>query len=60
MKITFRIEYRTQWGESIGLTIGGNDGRLIMLSTNDGIIWEGTCDLEIPTGGLPLLYRYGV
>ena len=60
MKITFKIEYRTQWGESIGVTLGGNDGRLIMLSTNDGIIWEGSCDLEVPAGGIPLLYRYGV
>ena len=60
MKISFRIEYRTQWGESIGLTIGGNDGRLIMLTTTNGVIWEGTCEIELPAGGIPVLYRYGV
>ena len=47
MKLTFRIEYRTAWGEMLGATLCGNDNQPIMLSTGDGIRWEGS-------------YRYGV
>ena len=40
MKLTFRIEYRTAWGEMLGATLCGNDNQPIMLSTGDGIRWE--------------------
>lgn len=60
MKITFKIEYHTQWGESIGVTLGSNDAEPIMLSTADGEIWEGTGEVALPAVGTPLTYRYGV
>lgn len=60
MKISFKIEYRTQWGEAIGITFGGNDSKPVMLETSDGISWQGTANVDIPSGGIPLLYRYGV
>ena len=60
MKLTFQIEYRTSWGESIGICFGGKDASPFMLSTSDGVLWRGTVDVDIPKGGVPLLYRYGV
>ena len=41
MKLTFRIEYRTAWGENIGVMLQGQENQPIMLGTHDGIIWEG-------------------
>lgn len=60
MKISFKIEYHTQWGESIGVTLGSNDVKPIMLSTKDGEIWEGTEEITLPSSGTLLTYRYGV
>lgn len=60
MKLKFQIEYRTVWGEAIGVNLGSNDSAPIMLSTTDGVIWEGSTEVKLPTGGLALLYRYGV
>lgn len=45
MKLTFRIEYRTAWGEMLGATLCGNDNQPIMLSTGDGIRWEGSAEM---------------
>ena len=42
MKLTFRIEYRTAWGESIGVMLQGQENNPIMLGTSDGIVWEGS------------------
>ena len=60
MRITFKIEYHTQWGESIGVTIGSNDVMPIMLSTENGKIWEGSEDIIPSSSGTPITYRYGV
>ena len=57
MKLNFKINYRTQWGESLGVMIAG---KVVELHTTDGEVWEGSADVEFPKGGLPLLYRYGV
>ena len=57
MKLNFKIHYRTVWGESIGVMIAD---KVVPLDTTDGEIWEGSTDVELPKGGLPLLYRYGV
>ena len=60
MKITFRIEYRTVWGENMGVTINGNENQPVLLNTIDGINWEGETDCcEKPIDGY-LTYRYGV
>ena len=57
MKLNFKINYRTIWGESLGVMIAD---QVVELSTSDGEIWAGSADIELPKGGLPLLYRYGV
>ena len=60
MKLTFRIEYRTAWGESIGVMLEGKENSPIMLGTCDGVIWEGSMeDIDAPAG-VPITYRYGV
>lgn len=60
MKLTFRIEYRTAWGEALGATLCGNDNQPIMLSTEDGIRWEGSAEMTDAPAGIPISYRYGV
>lgn len=60
MKLIFEIEYRTCWGEAVGVNLGDNDSAPIMLSTQDGIIWRGSADVKLPTGGVALLYRYSI
>ena len=57
MKLNFKINYHTVWGESLGVMIAD---KVVALSTTDGEIWTGSTDVELPKGGLPLLYRYGV
>ena len=60
MKLTFRIEYRTAWGETIGVMLKGQENNPIMLGTSDGIIWEGGAEMLDAPAGVPLTYRYGV
>ncbi len=57
MEIKFKIIYHTVWGESLGVIISD---KIVPLSTSDGKVWEGSADIRLPKGGLPLLYRYGV
>lgn len=57
MKLNFSINYRTQWGESLGVMIAD---KVVKLATQDGETWTGSADIDLPKGGLPLLYRYGV
>ncbi len=60
MKLTFRIEYRTAWGESLGVTLDGNHSEVVMLGTPDGKYWEGSAEMPDATAGVPITYRYGV
>ena len=60
MKLTFRIEYRTAWGENIGVMLKGQENCPIMLETSDGINWEGSTEMLDAPAGVPLTYRYGV
>ena len=60
MKLTFRIEYRTAWGESIGVMLEGKENCPIMLGTYDGVIWEGSIEDTDAPAGVPITYRYGV
>ncbi|MBO5252175.1 MAG: 4-alpha-glucanotransferase [Bacteroidaceae bacterium] len=60
MKLTFRMEYRTAWGESIGVMLEGKENTPIMLGTNDGIFWEGSIEDTDAAAGVPITYRYGV
>ncbi len=60
MKLTFRIEYRTAWGEELGVTLKGNNSEPIILSTLDGAHWEGSTEMPDAPAGVPVSYRYGV
>lgn len=55
MRLTFEIDYHTQWGEQIVLLLGK---RKITLQYTDGDIWQG--DLEYRKPGQALVYRYAV
>ncbi len=59
--VRFSIEYRTIWGESLHVSISqdGNEPADIPLATSDGIIWEGTAQLDNSTSGVAA-YRYHV
>jgi 4-alpha-glucanotransferase len=60
MKLTFQIEYRTAWGEEIGVMLKGEENTPIMLGTLDGIQWTGSTEMDDTPAGVPLTYRYGV
>lgn len=60
MKLTFRIEYRTAWGENLGVTICGQENAPVMLRTENGIHWEGHTETTDAPAGVPLSYKYGV
>lgn len=57
MKLNFSINYHTNWGESLSVMIAD---QIVALNTIDGKKWEGSVEIELPKGGLPLLYRYCV
>lgn len=59
MQLQFKIEYYTQWGESVWISLsqGNKPAVRIPLSTLDGKDWTGTVDL--PDGSEELItYRY--
>ena len=58
MKISFKIPYRTQAGEQLGVMLDGFDSPL-MLSTDDGEHWSGTYDVALQ-GATMVNYRYVV
>ena len=60
MTIAFQIEYRTQWGESVGIQMDNTSDAPFMLSTVDGVIWRGQTQVALPQSGAPLLYRYSI
>ena len=50
MKLTFRIEYRTAWGEELGVILDGNNSEPIILRTPNGEHWEGEAEMpDLPT-----------
>ena len=55
MRLSFHIEYRTQWGEQVGVMIDGVQAP-VMLSSVDGAYWVGSVELS----SMPATYRYGV
>ncbi len=60
MKLTFRMQYRTVWGENIRVIINEDDTHAIVLSTRNGIDWSGTSEYRLPDGTRKITYRYGV
>lgn len=57
MKLTFRIQYRTVWGEYLCVVL---NGEVFELATKDGAEWQGTVDCLLPEGDSLVTYRYGV
>ena len=60
MKLTFRIQYRTVWGEDIRVILNDDTEHPIALSTRDGNNWIGTTNYEAPVACVQVTYRYGV
>ena len=58
MKISFKIAYRTQAGEQLGVMLDGLDAPLL-LSTDDGEIWSGTHEVKLGSA-VVVQYRYVV
>lgn len=58
MRLTFRIQYHTAWGESLYAIV--NDEIEVELSTVDGTLWQGSCDILPGNEEAPVIYRYGV
>lgn len=56
MTFIFHIEYRTNWGEQIGILFENQDVHPLLLTTTDGLNWEGVLESAAP----PATYRYGV
>ena len=47
MKLTFRIKYRTVWGESLRVVINGDEKNSLPLFTRDGQEWQGTFNYDL-------------
>lgn len=60
MVLTFRINYRTHWGEYLAVEIEGGTDERVVLSTADGQLWEGCLNLPERHAGEIVAYRYGV
>lgn len=60
MKLTFRIRYRTVWGENLCVLLNDDETQIISLSTRNGDEWQGSFEY-IPIGSNQLVtYRYAV
>ncbi|WP_418831823.1 4-alpha-glucanotransferase [Phocaeicola sp.] len=60
MKLTFRIRYRTVWGENLCVLLNDDETQIISLSTRNGDEWQGSFEY-IPVGANQLVtYRYAV
>ena len=60
MKLIFRIQYRTIWGEEVRLIFDEDESQSIALSTRDGIEWQGSCEYQLSPCDAPLTYRYAI
>ncbi len=64
MKLSFQIDYRTEWGESVGLgltylTQGGRETHKdLYLQTADGHTWRG--ELTLPPAAVSVRYAYDI
>lgn len=60
MKLTFRIRYRTVWGENLCVLLNDDETQIISLSTRNGDEWQGSFEY-IPVGSNQFVtYRYAV
>ena len=58
MKITFKVKYKTSWGEMVKVMINDNKDCLISLSAQSNDIWKGTGDYFPGTTTQCITYRY--
>lgn len=58
MKLSFNIEYRTNWGEEV--RIAGLSPHSIPLHTTDGIYWTTELEIEVPKEGMTIKYNYQI
>jgi len=64
MKISFQIEYRTQWGEELSVDVrwitsaGKETCKEVMLATTDGVLWRAEMQLSIQAE--QVTYSYAV
>ncbi len=58
MKISFKITYRTEVGEQLGVMLEGTTSPLL-LSTDDGEHWSGTHEVQLQSATM-VTYRYVV
>ena len=56
MTLTFRIEYRTAWGEDLGGIMDENNSEPIILRPPNGEHWEGEAELPDPPACVPVPY----
>ena len=43
MKLIFRIQYRTLWGEEVRIIFDEDENQSVALSTRDGVEWQSCC-----------------
>ena len=60
MKLIFRIQYRTLWGEEVRIIFDEDENQSVALSTRDGVEWQGSCDYQLSPCDAPLTYRYAI
>lgn len=60
MKLIFRIQYRTVWGENVYVMFNDDNSQIVPLATRDGIEWQGSCDYPLSPGDAPITYRYAI
>ena len=60
MKLTFRIQYRTTWGESLCVILNEDKHNIVELSTRDGVEWRGECYHTVSGKNRLVTYRYCV
>lgn len=60
MKITFRIQYRTVWGESLCILLSQQQiQHTVEMTTRNGEEWTGEANFDFPSAA-PITYRYAV
>ena len=60
MKLTFRIRYRTVWGENLRIILNEEENNSIPLTTRDGVIWQNSYEYFTTDIEIVITFRYGV
>ena len=60
MKLRFRIQYHTVWGEDVRVIFQEDESHPLPLSTRNGSQWQGSCDYSPSDTEQIILYRYGI